>query len=190
MNRPQKRPPKEALYSPCPGKAAEPPKGLSPLLRSLLMLVYSDGLANRTAFAMLRDICPYVTADDRRIIAPLLEARQAAEQLCPPPVPTPRAWTFCRALGRQERLCGLLNVLGRYGGKRSQDIFSMLERAIRLQSRLERQQGGGMDALLPLLGELGGANLSSMGPLLQMLGGKGGIDASLLSSLFSATGGK
>lgn len=66
------RPPRSAVYQPPPApqpEAAFPEEhlaGFSPLLASLLSLTIKDGLCNKTAFHLLRDIYPYVSSPTGR----------------------------------------------------------------------------------------------------------------------------
>ena len=50
--------------------------GFSPMLSTLLSFALKDGFCNNTAFALLRDISPYVSASDRAQINKILKTLQ------------------------------------------------------------------------------------------------------------------
>lgn len=117
------RPPRSAVYQPPPAPQPEAPfpeehlAGFSPLLASLLSLTIKDGLCNKTAFHLLRDIYPYVSSPDRQTIDGLLEMQQIAGDIASRgPYHGLQPYTMKRALTNREKLFGLLKVLRRYGG--------------------------------------------------------------------------
>ena len=163
------RPPRSAVYQPPPASHPEAPfpeehlAGFSPLLASLLSLTIKDGLCNKTAFHLLRDIYPYVSSPDRQTID---------------------------GLTNREKLFGLLKVLRRYGGRESDATFTQLERALDINDKIQKYSGrpGGpaqdMASMLGLLSQMGGPNgrpggkgnpgpMGNMGQMAQMMGQMG-----------------
>ncbi len=119
----------------------------SPSLLYLLSLVYKDGFVNQATFGMIRDIMPYLGKHDALAAHHLLQAGDAARELCShpclnPPRPQPqRCW-----LTQSERLLGLLDTLKKYGGQNSARAFEQLKKYIVLREKLMRMKSCGLDA--------------------------------------------
>ena len=200
------RPPRSAIQK----KPPEPQKhvnslGLSPMLTSLLSVTIKDGLVNKTAFSLLRDVYPYAPPQDQKKIATLLEYRNAAGELikkssAPPIGPLP----ISRPLTQKEKFFKLMQVLRKYGGKDSSDTFTMLERMIEMKSRFDkmgqRAPGGSMPEMIRLLsdtgafGKGGGPNMGNLAGMMNMVnmmsmmnnmsgGDGGGPDLSMLMNM-------
>lgn len=191
------RPPRSAVYQPPPAPQPEAPfpeehlAGFSPLLASLLSLTIKDGLCNKTAFHLLRDIYPYVSSPDRQTIDGLLEMQQIAGDIASRgPYHGLQPYTMKRALTNREKLFGLLKVLRRYGGRESDATFTQLERALDINDKIQKYSGkpGGpaqdMASMLGLLSQMGGPNgrpggkgnpgpMGNMGQMAQMMGQMG-----------------
>lgn len=191
------RPPRSAVYQPPPAPHPEAPfpeehlAGFSPLLASLLSLTIKDGLCNKTAFHLLRDIYPYVSSPDRQTIDGLLEMQQIAGDIASRgPYHGLQPYTMKRALTNREKLFGLLKVLRRYGGRESDATFTQLERALDINDKIQKYSGrpGGpaqdMASMLGLLSQMGGPNgkpgdkgnpgpMGNMGQMAQMMGQMG-----------------
>ena len=135
--------------------------GLSDMLTALIAMTLSDGLANNALFGLLADILPYTEEGDRRQITNMLGLRNAARQYCAAESTLPH-----RALTSTERLLGLLNVLKKYSAKETTDQFTMLERMMRMQQKME-QSGGD---LMPLVMDLMGADMGSVMQMMNMFG--------------------
>lgn len=195
----RQRPPQSAVYQEPLAPAPEAPfqkerlSGFSPLLASLLSLTIKDGLCNKTAFHLLRDIYPYVSAPDRQTISGLLDIQQIAGDIAShQPYHGLKPYTMKRALTSREKLLGLLNVLRRYGGRESDATFTQLERALAMGDKLNKytnQSGGSqqnMASMINLMGQLGNfgggqaknssmqANpMANLGQMAQMMGQMG-----------------
>ena len=162
------RPPAEKIYH---EPRREPPQtkehetlgkmGLSEMLTALVAMTLSDGMATRSLWSLLKDILPYTEAGDRRQITRMLGLRNAARQYDRPEARLPH-----RALTSTERLLGLLNTLKKYSAKGTRDQFTMMERFIRMQQKME-QSGGDM---MPLMMELMGADMGSVMQMMNMFG--------------------
>jgi len=156
-----KRPQKSLVFS-APSKPADQRSdrpGFSPLLASLLSCTLKDGLCNRTAFQMLRDIYPYVSVKDRQVIDGLIEYQDIAGDIASRgPRRVLQPYTMKRALTNREKFFGLLRTLRRYGGRRTDETFSILERIIEMNDKFSRYASGekNMGNILQLMGPASG----------------------------------
>ena len=156
------RPPAERVYhepKKVPPKETETYRqmGFSEMLSALLAMTLSDGMAERTLWSLLKDILPYTEAGDRRQITGMLGMRSAVQRYGCGGDRLPH-----RALTLTERLLGLLGTLKKYSAKGTIDQFTMMERFIRMQQKVE-QSGGDM---MPIVMELMGTD---MGNIMQMM---------------------
>jgi len=157
-------PEKNAIYRdpvPVQSKAAAEIErfGFSEILSVLLGMTFSGGLVHNTLFSLLKDIFPYAEPQDKKITGNMLNLKQFAS------VPPSRTDHLPhRPLTSTERLLGTLNVLKKYSTKESIDHFTMLERFIHIQQKIEKNNGN----LMPLVLEIMGAG-SETANLLRMM---------------------
>ena len=147
-----KRPEQNAVYREPIRKQNTPQKeierfGFSEMLTLLLDMTFSGGLVHHTLFSLLKDVFPYAEPQDKKIIGRMLNLEQFASSCRQTPSALPS-----RPLTSTERLLGTLNVLKKYSTKSSSDQFCMLERFIRIQQKIEGNNGDLMPLVLEIMG--------------------------------------
>ena len=190
-----KRPPKNAI------KIQEPNHGFSPMLSSLLSCTVKDGFCDKTSWALLRDIYPYVSPHDRIQIDKILSARNIAGEIAAhPALPQMETFRLKKPLTHEEKFLGLLKVLRKYGGASSNNTFTMMERFLAMKKRMERFNGNqnNMGAVFDLMDMMGGSPVSgemkqmanmmnmmqSLGSMGSLMGsGSGGMDMGMMMEL-------
>lgn len=191
-----KRPPKKAIAM------QDSVHGFSPMLSSLLSCTVKDGLCNQTSWALLRDIYPYVSPQDRHQIDRVLSARNLAGEIAAhPAMPQMETFRLKKPLTQEEKFLGLLKVLRKYGGASSNNTFAMLERMLAMKHRMEHLAGcqNDMSAMMEMMELLGGSSaggemkqMANMMSMMQALGSmngasgngsSGGMDMSMMMEL-------
>ena len=137
--------------------------GFSEMLTALLVMTLSDGMVQKTLFSLLKDILPYTEPQDRQKITKMLGM---SEMLRCSTAKESRISHHC--LTSTERLLGLLNVLKKYSAKGTSDQFTMMERFMRMQQKLDRSGGD----MMPLAMELMGADMGNVMQMMNLFGGK------------------
>lgn len=151
-------------------------KSFSPVLTGMLSLVISDGLCNSTAFSLLRDLQPYVSAHDSELIGALIANRNSASKvLNHHALPSITTHSIKRTLTPNERMHGMLKVLKKYGGQSSNSVFTILERMILMQQRMTGNNGM-LDLVSMLMGGgvMPGSNGNDIGTIMNLMNMMGG----------------
>ncbi len=175
-----RRPPKSTVFCepPKPCRREECRAEFSPLLASLLSCTLRDGLCNHTSFLIFRDMYPFVSAHDRRVIDGLIECQNIAGDIASRyPVHILKPYSMRRALTGRERFLGMLRVLRKYGGRETDCTFSLLERYIGLSERFgfgrqfRKNDWDGTHDLVKHIsdGRKGGERMNDMANMMQML---------------------
>lgn len=143
---------------PCASAPGKPqPPVFSEMLTALLSMTLADGFTNRTFFSILKDILPYADRQDQQKITRMLGLRSMAEQHHKQEEKLPR-----RALTSLDRSLGLLRTLKKYCSKDTADQFTMMERFLTMQQKMERSNGDLMPFVLDMMGADAGKLMGMM----------------------------
>lgn len=137
--------------------------GFSEMLTALLAMTLTDGMVHNTLFSLLKDIVPYTEQQDRQKITRMLGMSETLQNCTAKEQSLPH-----HCLTSTERLLGLLNILKKYSTKNTSDQFTVMERFIRMQQKLDRSGGD----MMPLAMELMGADMGSVMQMMNLFGGK------------------
>lgn len=170
--------------------------GFSPMLSALFTMILKDGFCNSSAFAMLRDVAPYVSHADAKIIDGLLKFGNKANHLMLNDGCDLHRHKYNISLSNRQKFLQLLQVLRRYGGKSSDDAFTMIERVMEMNDRVDgtdfnsmlelimpgqkfsykgkevknerKEQKNEMESVMQLLSMMNGGNASEMSSAMNM----------------------
>lgn len=112
----------------------------SPELSFLLAMTLKDGLRQGSAFDMLKNIEPFVSAGDREAIHQILGARKMAEDYRknPPVIPHGYPGSGLNEFSKLSRQQALLEILQSYASRESSDMMRALQRSAQMQENFER----------------------------------------------------
>ena len=158
--------------SPLPRKRMQGLDRLSPMLVGLLSMASEDSKGALPSMALLEDIYPYVSSEDRIVLGELLGYQSIAKEFMLPSRHNHLNFAHAKkALTNRERMFGLLRTLSKYSGDGGSESLAGIEHYIHLFERISREPSGRMDmSLMPDLFELfsGGQQLGD--DMRQMLG--------------------
>ena len=127
-------------------------EAFSDMFTSLLTLVLKDGFANRSVISLLKDVYPYAEAGDRRQIERLLCAGNRADELkTKEKFPCYASLISKPPLSKTDRLLGMMNVLRKYSRKDTEDVFTMIERMIKMSQMMKKGTNDPMNMIMQML---------------------------------------